>query len=202
MRPPHTGVARSNTIWDRFPIWSRCLYDASAAAPRVLDVAERTHPRIVLPSGLHQTSRRYQDPAGFRPLHPDADPLESLDPALVLTDPSAFQARHAVTSIGHGRLADTVLRDMVIGVSEAVSNAWRHGRPPVTVRIWTASGRMLVRIHDTGRGPEDPLAGLSPAWARPGLRGAGLWLIRTLGLDAALIRSRDGFAVRLAAGQP
>lgn len=190
-----------NTVWDRFPIWSRCLYDA-AAAPHVLDVAERTHPRIVLPSGLHQPSRRYQDPAVFTPLRPDADPLESLAPALVLTDPSAFQTRHAVTSIGHGRLAGAALRDMVIGVSEAVSNAWRHGRPPVTVRIWAVPGRMLVRVHDTGRGPGDPLAGLVPAWAQPGLRGAGLWLIRTLGLDAALIRSRDGFAVRLAAGQP
>jgi anti-sigma regulatory factor (Ser/Thr protein kinase) len=91
---------------------------------------------------------------------------------------------------------------MVIGVSEAVSNAWRHGRPPVTVRIWIGSGRMLVRIHDTGPGPGNPLTGLSPAWARPGLRGAGLWLVRMLGLDAALIRSRDGFTVRLAAGQP
>ncbi len=210
---PHEGIggrfagwdcyeSAVNTVWDRFPIWSRCLYDAGAAAPHVLDIAERTHPRIVLPSGLRQPSPRYQDPAGFRPLRPDADPLESLAPALVLTDPSAFQARHAVTSIGHGRLADTILRDLVIGVSEAVSNARRHGRPPVTVRIWALSGRMLVRVHDTGRGPGDPLAGLSPAWAGPGLRGAGLWLIHTLGLDAALIRSRDGFAVRLAAGQP
>jgi len=183
-----------------FPIWSRCLYDAGTAAPRVLDIAQRTHPRVVLPSGLYQPSRRYQDPAVFEPLPPDPDPLERLVPALVLADPSAFQARQAVTSIGYGRLADAILPDLVIGVSEAVSNAWRHGRPPVMVRIWTASGRMLVRVHDTGPGPGNPLAGLAPAWAGPGLHGAGLWLIRMLGLDAALIRSRDGFTVRLAAG--
>jgi anti-sigma regulatory factor (Ser/Thr protein kinase) len=128
--------------------------------------------------------------------------VQRLVPALVLADPSAFQARQAVTSIGYGRLADAILPDLVIGVSEAVSNAWRHGRPPVMVRIWTASGRMLVRVHDTGPGPGNPLAGLAPAWAGPGLHGAGLWLIRMLGLDAALIRSRDGFTVRLAAGQP
>jgi len=145
---------------------------------------------------------RYQDPAVFEPLPPDPDPLERLVPALVLADPSAFQARQAVTSIGYGRLADAILPDLVIGVSEAVSNAWRHGRPPVMVRIWTASGRMLVRVHDTGPGPGSPLAGLAPAWAGPGLHGAGLWLIRMLGLDATLIRSRDGFTVRLAAGQP
>ena len=88
-----------------FPIWSRCLYDAGTAAPRVLDIAQRTHPRVVLPSGLYQPSRRYQDPAVFEPLPPDPDPLERLVPALVLADPSAFQARQAVTSIGYGRLA-------------------------------------------------------------------------------------------------
>lgn len=184
-----------------FPIWSRCLYDAGTAAPRVLDIAERTHPRVVLPSGLYQPSGRYQDPAVFEPLPPDPDPLERSEPALVLTDPSAFQARQVVSSIAHGRLVGTIRPDLVIGVSEAVSNAWRHGRPPVTVRIWTAPSRMLVRVHDTVPGPGNPLAGLAPAWAGPGLRGAGLWLIRMLGLDAALIRSRDGFTVRLAAGQ-
>ena len=210
---PHEGIggrfagwdcyeSAINTVWDQFPIWSRCLYDAGTAAPRVLDIAQRTHPRVVLLSGLYQPSGRYQDPAVFEPLPPDPDPLERLVPALVLTDPSAFQARQAVTSIGYGRLADAILPDLVIAVSEAVSNAWRHGRPPVMVRIWTASGRMLVRVHDTGPGPGSPLAGLAPAWAGPGLRGAGLWLIRMLGLDATLIRSRDGFTVRLAAGQP
>ena len=118
-----------------------------------------------------------------------------------MTDPSAAQARHAVTSIGRGQVPDTAVQDLVIGVSEAVSNAWRHGRPPVTARIWAAPGRILVRVHDTGPGPADPLAGLVPAWASPGRQGAGLWLIHVLGLDAALIRSRDGFTVRLAAGQ-
>jgi len=34
----------ANTVWDRFPVWSRCLYDAATAAPRVLDIAARTHP--------------------------------------------------------------------------------------------------------------------------------------------------------------
>lgn len=190
----------ANTVWDRFPVWSRCLYDATTAAPQVLDIAARTHPRIVLPSGHYESSSRYQDPAQFEPLPPDPDPLERSAPAIEITDPSAAQVRHAVTSIGHGQLPDTILQDLVIGVSEAVSNAWRHGRPPVTARIWAAFGRILVRVHDTGPGPADPLAGLAPAPARPERQGAGLWLIHVLDLDAALIRSRDGFTVRLSAG--
>ena len=68
------------------------------------------------------------------------------------------------------------------------------------MRIWAAPGRILVHVHDTGPGPGDPLAGLVPAWAEPGFPGAELWLIHMLDLDTALIRSRDGFTVRLAAG--
>jgi anti-sigma regulatory factor (Ser/Thr protein kinase) len=190
-----------NTIWDQFPVRSRCLYDATTAAPRVLDIARRTHPRIALPSGQFQLNDRYQDPAAFQPLPRDPDPLERTAPALQVSDPSPAQIRHAVTSIGHGQVPAPALRDLEIGVSEAVSNAWRHGRPPVTARIWAAPGRILVHVHDTGPGPADPLAGLVPAWASPEFLHSGLWLIHMMNLDTALIRSRDGFTIRLATRQ-
>lgn len=190
-----------NTVWDQFPVWSRCLYDATTAAPRVLDIAGRTHPRIVLPSGRIQVNDLYQRPGDFQPLPPDPDPLERSVPALVMTDPTPAQIRRAVTSIGHDQISARVLQDLEIGVSEAVANAWQHGRPPVTARIWTASGRILVRVHDAGRGPADIAAGLVPAWADQEYRQGGLWLIHMLDLDVELIRSADGFTVRLAAGR-
>jgi hypothetical protein len=206
---PHEGIggrfagwdryeSAINTVWDRFPVWSRCLYDATTAAPRVLDIAERTHPRIVLPSGQFQRSGLYQDPASFQPLPASPDPLERAAPALELTDPSPAQARRAVTSIGHGQVPGEVLQDLEIGITEAVSHARRYGRPPVTVRIWAESGRMLVHVRQPDAGSDDPLSGLVPAWADPGFRGAELWLIHMLDLDTALIRSRDGLTVRLA----
>ena len=189
----------ANTVWDQFPVWSRCLYDTTTAAPRVLDIATRTHPRIVLPSGHCESSSRYQETADFQPLPPDPDPLEHSAPALEMTDPSPAQIRNAVTSIGGGRVPHTALGDLVTGASEAVSNARQHGRPPVTARIWADPGRIVVHVHDTGPGPGDPLAGLVPPRARPGLPGAELWLIHMLGLNAAMTRSADGFTVRLAA---
>ncbi|HEX5301755.1 MAG TPA: ATP-binding protein, partial [Streptosporangiaceae bacterium] len=128
--------------------------------------------------------------------------LERSAPAIEMSDPSAAQIRHAVTSIGAGQVPGTALQDLEIGASEAVSNARRHGRPPVTARIWAASGRILVHVHDTGPGPDDPLAGLVPAWTRPELDGAGLWLIHMLDLDTAMIRSPDGYTIRLAASSP
>jgi anti-sigma regulatory factor (Ser/Thr protein kinase) len=189
-----------NTVWDQFPVWSRCLYDANTAAPRVLDIARRTHPRIALPSGQIRDNDQYQHPADFQPLPRDPDPLEQTALALEVTDPSPAQIRRAVTSIGHGQVPAPVLRDLEIGVSEAVSNAWLHGRPPVTARIWASAGRMLVHVRDAGPGPADPLAGLVPAWADQGYHRSGLWLIRMLDLDTALIRSQDGFTVQLATG--
>jgi len=105
-----------------------------------------------------------------------------------------------LTSIGGARVPGTVLEELVIGVGEAVANARQHGGSPATARIWAGSGRILVHVHDSGPGPADPLAGLIPARAEPGLRGSGLWLIHMIGLDAALIRSPDGFTVRLSAG--
>jgi len=190
----------ANTVWDRFPVWSRCLYDATTAAPRVLDIAAQTHPRIAVPCGQYQASRRYQEAADFQPLPPDPDPLEDSVPAIVMSDPSVAQVRHALTIIGGGRVPDTALEELMIGVGEAISNAQRHGEAPVTARIWAGSRRIVVHVHDTGPGPADPLAGLVPVWAGPGRRGGGLWLIHMLGLDAALIQSLDGFTVRLAAG--
>jgi anti-sigma regulatory factor (Ser/Thr protein kinase) len=188
----------ANTVWDRFPVWSRCLYDATTAAPRVLDIAARTHRRIVLSSGqIQDNNGRYQDPGNFQPLRSEPDPLERLSPALELTGPSAAQARRAVTSIGHDQVPALILQDLEIGVSEAVNHAQLHGRPPVTVRIWAATGRIVVHVHHTGPGPGDPLAGLVPAWADAGQRSAELWLIQMLDLDVALIRSADGFSVRL-----
>jgi hypothetical protein len=190
----------ANTVWGQFPVWSRCLYDATTAASRVLDIAARTHPRIVLPSGQFRDSGLYQDPGDFRPLPSDPHPLERSAPALEMTDPLPAQARRAVTSIGHGQVPGTVLQDLEIGVTEAIGHARLHGHPPVTARIWAASGRIMVHVHDTSSGPGDPLAGLVPAWADPRFRGAELWLIHMLDLDTALIRSGDGFTVQLAAG--
>ena len=191
-----------NTVWDDFPVHSRCLYDVTTARPQVLDAAMRTHPLIVLPSGQRQPSGRYQDPSAFEGLPHAPDPLEQSAPAVDMEGPSPAQARHALVRIGRGQVPEARLGDLVIGVSEAVSNALLHGRPPVTVRIWTAPGRIVVRVHDTGPGPADPLAGLTPASARPGFLGSGLWLIHILDLGAAFIRPGSGFTLRLRTAPP
>ena len=125
-----------NTVWQDFPVWGRCLYDTAIAPPAVLDVAERTHP----------VSSRRRDSAGpatatKAPWYSKASsthPIRSKPPRLLLnrsTDPPPKPGTRSRRSAPAAHPAAT-LDDLLIGVSEAVTNAQRHGRPPATVRIW------------------------------------------------------------------
>jgi anti-sigma regulatory factor (Ser/Thr protein kinase) len=190
-----------NTVWQDFPVWGRCLYDTTTPAP-VLDIVERTHPRIVSPSGERRASDRYQGASAFEGLPYTPDPLEDSTSTIELVNRPAADARHALAQIGPGRIPATTLDDLLIGVSEAVTNAQRHGRPPATVRIWATPGRIVVTVHDTGRGPADHLAGLAPAPSNVSDHrlGLGLWAMHQLDIDVALRHTGDGFTVRLRSG--
>jgi Histidine kinase-like ATPase domain len=170
--------AAVNTVWQDFPVWGRCLYDTTTAPAAVLDVVERTHPRIVSPSGQRRESGRYQDALLFEGLQYAPDPLEGSPPAAELVNRPAADARHILAQIADGRVPATIVQDLLIGVTEAVTNAQHHGRPPVAVRIWAAPDRVVVTVHDTGPGPADRLAGLVrvPS-STPGQDlGMGLWV--------------------------
>jgi anti-sigma regulatory factor (Ser/Thr protein kinase) len=188
-----------NTVWQDFPVWGRCLYDTSTTPAAVLDVVERTHPHIVSPSGVRRASGRYQDALAFEGLPYAPDPLEDAPPATELVDRPAAEARRALTQATDGRIPPAIQQDLLIGVTEAVTNAQRHGRPPVTVRIWAVPDRIVVTVHDTGHGPADRLAGLIPApGSTPDRRlGMGLWVMHQLDLDVALRNTGGGFTVRL-----
>jgi anti-sigma regulatory factor (Ser/Thr protein kinase) len=68
------------------------------------------------------------------------------------------------------------------------------------VRIWATPDRIVINVHDQGRGPADPLAGLVPASSGIPDAGLGLWLIHQLDIDVALNHEDDGFTVRLRGG--
>jgi anti-sigma regulatory factor (Ser/Thr protein kinase) len=189
-----------NTVWEDFPVWGLCLYDTTTTSQAVLDVVERTHPHIVSPTGGRRANERYQDTPVFEGLLPAPDPLEATTPMAELTDQPAADARHALARIGRGRVTDSTLADLIIGVSEAASNALRYGRPPATVRIWATPDRIVATVHDTGPGPADPLAGLVPASHSASDPGLGLWVLHQLDIDTALMHTGDGFTVRLRAG--
>ena len=189
-----------NTVWQDFPVWGRCLYDTATAPAAVLDAVERTHPRIVSPAGGRRLSGRYQGASQFQGLATAPDPLEQAAPLIELTVSAPAEARHALTQAGRGCLPGADLDDLLLGTSEAVTNALLYGDPPVTVRIWAGPGRIVVHVHDHGSGPANPLAGLTPPADRLADAELGLWLTHQLGIDVALIYDDDGFAVRLRGG--
>jgi anti-sigma regulatory factor (Ser/Thr protein kinase) len=191
--------AAVNTVWQDFPVWGRCLYDTTTTPRAVREVVERTHPRIVSPSGERRENRRYQDSQLVEGLAYTPDPLEGSAPLAELVDKPAADARHTLERLARDRVPGPVVQDLLIGVTEAVTNVQRHGRPPATVRIWAAADHIVVTVHDTGPGPADRLAGLIPVpSSTPDVHmGMGLWVTHQLDLDVTLHRASDGFTVRL-----
>lgn len=209
---PHPGYGRSYVGWDRYesaldralgdlPVWAPCLYDTRIAPTEVLETAAKRHHHFLERWGTSRVNSAY-DPGerlcDFLPPPPDS--LVLSPPDFELIDPTPPAVRSAVAAVAAG-VVDMGRRseDLVLAASEAVVNALVHGRPPVTVRIWTASDRVVIDVHDEGAGPADPLAGLLPAKA-PAESGRGLWLLHQLDVDVELVATGDGFTVRLRAG--
>ncbi|MGY1794532.1 anti-sigma factor RsbA family regulatory protein [Geodermatophilus sp. SYSU D00525] len=191
-----------NVVWQDYPVWSRCLYDATTVPDAVREVVGRTHPRLVTPDGGAGASPRYQDVAEFEGLPPAVDPLERTAPVVDLTDVSLKQTRRRVRDAVQDLVGATALDELLFALSEAVVNAQLYGRPPTTVRAWTGDGRVVVHVHDTGPGPADPLTGLVPAPDSAAGAGLGLWLsCRLAEVDVALLTT-DGCTVRLRTGRP
>jgi len=191
-----------NVVWQDYPVYSRCLYDATTVADDVRDVVERTHRRFVTADGGATASSRYQEVADFDRLPPAADPLEATPPAVTLVNPTPRQTRRRVTEAVHGRVEAAAFEELLFAVSEAVLNARLYGRRPITVRVWTGIDRIVVRVHDIGAGPADPLTGLVPAPGGSAGAGLGMWLIHQFtNIDIALLPAADGFTVRLRGGR-
>ncbi|MDN5747367.1 MAG: sensor histidine kinase [Pseudonocardia sp.] len=212
---PHPGVGRAwdwwaryeaaiNHAYDDFPLWCVCPYDTRITPGGVLADVARTHPFVATADGSHAMSGRFEDPARFLRdrTATDADPLEAGPPAIDLVDPTPGAARRAVRDVGRGgALGADELDDLVMAVNEAVTNALRHGRPPVHLRVWPGPDRVVAAITDGGSGPADPFAGLLPATATSA-GGLGLWLTHEICSHITLDSSDEGFTIRLVAGKP
>jgi hypothetical protein len=121
----------------------------------VLDDVAQTHPYLAIPDGRHVINDRYTDPAAFltRPRSPHADPLEAFPPAIDLANPTASGARRAVVDAARATvLSAGDVGDLVIAVSETVTNATCHGRPPTQLRVWPTRDRIVVTVTDQGSG--------------------------------------------------
>ena len=123
-------------------------------------------------------------------------PSNGPSPDLALTDPAPADGRRAAAALAATTSLDRKTIDgLMIGVSEALANAIRHGRPPVELRAWAAADRVLVVVRDRGSGPSDPYAGYLPRRGEQVDSGLGLWITRQVCSRVTLTQTPEGFAV-------
>jgi len=186
-----------NVAFRDAPVTILCPYDASRLDRSVLLDAERTHPHLLrcavgsVAGG--SSSEHYADPLELWRGHdwPLPDPSRSPVSHVVgfeLAETRAFAARH----LRAAGLHEDRLRDVVLAVDEAATNALVHGAGAVELRIWRDGDRVICEVSDHGC-LEDPLAGRRrplPDW--PG--GRGVWLMNQL-CDLVELRPIDGGTV-------
>ena len=109
--------------------------------------------------------------------HRDVDVTVSAGPA------AAARARNAVAAWLGGCVADSVLEDAVLLVSELVTNSARHASTPdgAAIRVRGARSDRVVRLHVLDRGQEGSVAIRDPG--EDELGGYGLRLVATLASD-------------------
>jgi anti-sigma regulatory factor (Ser/Thr protein kinase) len=178
-----------------------CAYDAREVSDAVLDDVRRLHLALADHDGQHVPSADFVEPETF--LHEWSravvDAIEDGEPELVMADPEPWDARRAVALMATD--AGVPAEETACTVSEALTNARLHGRPPVTLRAWTQPGRLVVTVADGGPGPSDPLAGLLPP--DPELtHGRGLWIAHHSCSFFAVSSDDDGCVARMVVEAP
>ncbi|XRQ05037.1 anti-sigma factor RsbA family regulatory protein [Actinomadura welshii] len=186
-----------------------CPYSASLPAG-VVAAARKTHPETVR-GGRSAPNPGFVDPWSYcaqcdrEPLPPppaDADTLK-------LEKADLYWLRAYVTEYArHTALREEDLQRLLVAVTEVVTNAMRHGEPPIVLRMWTeadaAGAALACEVTDEGRWAPGTGYGLIPPRPAGTAQGSrfGLWAVRLL-CSTVQIRTGDaGTAVRLRLALP
>jgi anti-sigma regulatory factor (Ser/Thr protein kinase) len=174
--------AMTNEVYRPYGYSWACLYDRRAHTEETLRQVREVHPRLLEPGGRSIPSAEYVTPGDFVARSARYLPV----PEVVELDVELIGAGELVRlrrllgrwADGHGVEGDDA-HDVLIAVSEAVTNALQHGAPPVRVQAFTDGGVARVRVHDPGSAAVFATAG----YYRPdpsGGSGIGLWVARQL----------------------
>lgn len=192
--------AATNILLSGQPLASLCLYDTRMLSEEVVDSARATHPELVV-GGVRRASSDFHDQVAFlRGLPVPREPVEDAAPVCTITAASSLpRLRHRLGAVLAAHVPDPDLcGDLHLAVSEVAANAFRHGRPPVSARVWVGPDQLICEITDRGAGFADPVAGFEPAHGPDlGRGGMGLWLARKLFDHVDLLPGTDGLTVRL-----
>lgn len=189
-----------NVLLAAAPIDSMCVYDRQLLPPELIDSGLATHP-AVFRNGVRRPNPLFQEPSGFLAQLPlPREPLEDAPPVFAVDDARALAPlRHQLAAVLAAQVPDRDRgQDLHLAVSEIAANAFRHGVPPVSARVWADGERVVCTITDRGTGYDDLLAGFQPAHGADLSRGGmGLWLARKLWDHVDLLPGPPGLTVRL-----
>lgn len=187
----HRYEAAVNDVFRAVPIKGICSYDTSTTSAAVIDAALRTHAVIDDGAGRRTSTEYRPGPFLGAERSTGASLLDGLGtPDQLLVVDTAAVARHALATAYHATLEASRLDDLLLSVTELISNGLRHGRPPVTLESWcTSSGDVLFRVCDTGDGIADPYPELRPPAG--GIGGYGLWVVGQVCDDLFIDRVED-----------
>ncbi|TQN42671.1 anti-sigma regulatory factor (Ser/Thr protein kinase) [Blastococcus colisei] len=183
-----------------WPLRGLCVFDRRRLPEQVLESAVQTHSYLASADGRARNPD-FVAPADYlRSLPVPAEPLESTPPQLWARDVTDFVGlRRAVAAeLSTVRASRDTVEDYLLAVDEMTSNAVRHGRPPVSLRLWIGEDRVVCSIDDRGPGFDDPFAGYGPAHGDDLSRGGmGLWLARQLCDHVDISGDDEGAHLRL-----
>ena len=192
--------AAVNSVMADLPVTNLCMYDSRRLAADLVASARDTHP-VLASRATWAANDAYTDPATYIRALPSPRPSEeSLAPIVVVDDaPSLPELRHRLIEALPALVRDEVqLEDLRLGISEVAANAFRHGKRPVSGRLWSDGHEVICTITDSGTTFDNPLAGFIPAHGFDlGRGGMGLWLARKLFDHVDLFPGPSGFTVRL-----
>ncbi|MFD4636051.1 ATP-binding protein [Lentzea sp. NPDC058436] len=203
VEPDHGATDADRTRWRRFEAVCNLTF-APDAVTLICAFDRRTTPDAVL-AALAESHGRHDDPEAVLAALAVRAPLvpPPADPVLVVLGSASISDLRPIrqqVSAALGVLPALARTDFVAAVSEVLTNAYLHGRPPVDVLLWVSPDSVECRITDGGRGFDDPGAGYRPAAgvADPRRTGAGLRLTRQTCDDLDTWRAPATFTVRLA----
>ena len=189
--------AAINLVFAAHPVDLLCPYDGAGLTEDLLEIGLHHH-GVLLEDGDPCANDRFHDPlasltalATVVPPPAGAATLECTQPA----DVAAARRLVRVSGVAAGLDPDTV-DDVSLAVTEVLTNALVHGAPPARLHLYDAGATWVCHVHDGGRGPLDPLAGLLPP-SEPADHGYGLWLARQLCTAVDVGADGTGTHVRL-----
>jgi anti-sigma regulatory factor (Ser/Thr protein kinase) len=194
--------AAINVVFAEADVDLLCPYDAGSLPAHLLEIGAHTHGAVLADGGM-TPNERFGDPldmlAGLAAVVPPPADATTIDCS---SGADVASARRLVRTVGgEAGIEPWVVDDMVLAVSEVLTNALRHGEPPALLHVYEEGATWVCHVTDGGRGLLDPFAGLLPP-GEPSDHGYGLWLARQLCAAVDVGTDRSGTHVRLHARVP